>query len=153
MPALDPGIISSCGELEIIRRRHAAFPAERLLLRSKSNFNELFAHNGVRGDHILSGQKWNAQGDRFSDRRKSCHRRSHLPDQSKLEIAIDHRDGLQILAIVTRLSRTGFILPDKEDLLLGRAIRLHSAERPTRRIDADLAWLEKKCPFPFCDVC
>ena len=56
MPALDPGIVRACGELQRGRDGEPALPRELLLLRAEPDFDEAVLHHGVRGKHVFAGQ-------------------------------------------------------------------------------------------------
>ena len=99
-------------------------------------------HHDIGGKHIFAGKQRHADGERLPHRRKTGDRGMHLPNEAEFQIALDHDDGVEILPIITRRSGGRLLFEHKEYLRFGRAVRFHSAERPSRRVDLHLPRFE-----------
>ena len=109
MPAFDPRIVRARGERERVPDREPALPRKRLLLRAEPHLDEAVLHDCIGREHVFAREQRNAQRDRFADRREPCDNRAHLPDEPEFEGAVDRHDVLQILPLVGRRRRFGFL--------------------------------------------
>ena len=145
--ALDPRVIRARRELGGGHNREAALPRERLLLRAEPHFDEAVLQDRVGRQHVFARQQRHAQRDGFAHGREPRDGRMHLPDQAKLEAAIDHGDRLHLLPVVARRAGSGLLLEREEDLRLGHTVGFHAGEGPTRRVDLHLPRLEQEGPL------